>query len=286
MRAATALVSLLADAGSAPRVAQVWRADQLAAHDGTASGLASGFAALDRELPGGGWPAGALTELLLDAPGRGELSLLAPALAQLARDGRACVWVLPCEPHARRDTDAAAGAPIGLPYPPALAAAGIDLAHSIFVRPATARESWWALEQSLRAAHLGAVVGWLPAGSTDADFRALRRLHLLAGQHRALAFVLRQSQAAAAPSPAALRLRLASGDGALQVQVLKRRGRPLLDPIALQVYPPHWAAAAAPTPPAPAHDETAAPARRAALVSLFSHRAATPAWSCRSPITS
>ncbi len=289
MRAATALVSLLADAGSAPRVAQVWRADRLAAHDGTAGGVPSGFAALDRELPGGGWPPGALTELLLDAPGRGELSLLAPALAQLARDGRACVWVLPCEPHARHGADAAAGAPIGLPYPPALAAAGIDLGRSIFVRPATARESWWALEQSLRATHLGAVVGWLPAGCADADFRALRRLHLLAGQHRALAFVLRQTQAAAAPSPAALRLQLGSGDGALQVQVLKRRGRPLLDPIALQVYPPHWAAApAAPAAgaAAPAHDKPAAPARRGSLVSLFSHRCATPAWSCRAPIAS
>lgn len=284
MRAATALVSLLNDAGSAPRVAQVWRADDVAAHDGIAPGVPSGFAALDRELPGGGWPAGALTELLLDAPGRGELSLLAPALAQLARDGRACVWVLPCDSPPALDgtgTDAPAGAPIGLPYPPALAAAGIDLARSLFVRPATARESWWALEQSLRATHLGAVVGWLPGGCTDTDFRALRRLHLLAGRHRALAFVLRDAQAAATPSPVALRLQLASRDGALQVQVLKRRGRPLLEPIALQVYPPHWAAASvspaagvtaapsAPLPPALRPAGQALPARRRSPAALF-----------------
>lgn len=291
MRAATALASLLDDAGSAPRVAQVWRADDVAAHDGIAPGVPSGFAALDRELPGGGWPAGALTELLLDAPGRGELSLLAPALARLARDGRACVWVLPCESPPALDgtgTDAPAGAPIGLPdaslpYPPALAAAGIDLARSLFVRPATAREGWWALEQSLRAAHLGAVVGWLPASGADTDFRALRRLHLLAGRHRALAFVLRDARAAAAPSPAALRLQLTSRDGALQVQVLKRRGRPLLDPIALQVYPPHWAAASvspaagataapsAPPPPALRPAGQALPARRRSPAALIGH---------------
>jgi protein ImuA len=287
MRAATALVSLLKDAGGAPGVAQVWRADELAAHDGIVPGVPSGFAALDRELPGGGWPAGALTELLLDTPGCGELSLLVPVLAQLARDGHACVWVLPCEsPPAPGGAAMAAGPPVSLPcaslpYPPALAAAGIDLTRSIFVRPATARESWWAFEQSLRAAHLGAVVGWLPASAADADFRALRRLHLLASQRRALAFVLRETQAAAVPSPAALRLRLTSRDGALQVQVLKRRGRPLLDPITLQVYPPHWTAApaapgtpaAAPAAPprAPAHAEPSLPTRRWSLAALFSH---------------
>ena len=42
--------------------------------------LSSGFAALDAELPGGGWPAGSLTELLLGSPGLGEWRLLAPVL--------------------------------------------------------------------------------------------------------------------------------------------------------------------------------------------------------------
>ena len=49
----------------------LWRAHQLG-RAGAAGALASGFAALDAVLPGGGWPAGALTELLLPQPGVGE----------------------------------------------------------------------------------------------------------------------------------------------------------------------------------------------------------------------
>jgi protein ImuA len=50
--------------------------------------LASGFARLDAELPDGGWPRGALSELLLAHPGVGEMRLLAPALVATQRDGR------------------------------------------------------------------------------------------------------------------------------------------------------------------------------------------------------
>lgn len=250
MRAATALLSLFSGGG-----APLWRADELpAGADDTT--LASGFAALDRELPGGGWPQGQLVELLTDEAGIGELSLLAPALAQLAAARRSAVWVLPhdsapavhgLDPHG------------ALPYAPALAAAGIDLARTIFVKPATPREALWAIEQALRAQHLGAVIGWLPAGSTAGsamgaaagaaahghagDFKALRRLHLLAQRHRALAFVLRGTRCAQAPSPAALRLQLESRGTELALTVLKRRGHPLLEPLVLALRPPHWAKA-------------------------------------------
>lgn len=236
MRAATALLSLLNHAGST--AASVWRADEIVTAAPITSDLSSGHTALDAALPGGGWPQGVLTELLLDASGLGELTLLAPALAQLTGAGRTCVWVLPC------DAGMHTGIAPPLPYAPALAAAGIDTARCIFVKPATPREALWAFEQSLRAAHLGAVVGWLPgAGNADADFRALRRLHLLAAGHRSAAFLLRSLRYANAPSPAALRLSLASHDGLLDVTILKRRGLPLLDPIALQIRPPQWQSA-------------------------------------------
>jgi hypothetical protein len=218
----------------------LWRADDLPVDD-AAHVRASGFSAFDAELPGGGWPQGQLVELLLDTPGFGELSLLAPALAAVSAEQRACVWVLPVQDGKRPAARITTIAP--LPYAPAMKAVGIDPARCMFVQPATPRESWWALEQSLRAGHLGAVIGWLPETTqhgSDADFRALRRLHLLAAQHRALVFVLRSTRHANAPSPAALRLQLAQRDGRLQVQVLKRRGRPLLEPIALQVHPEQW----------------------------------------------
>jgi protein ImuA len=44
----------------------------------------TGHAALSTQLPGGGWPTGALVDLLLQQPGIGELRLLRPALAAVA----------------------------------------------------------------------------------------------------------------------------------------------------------------------------------------------------------
>lgn len=262
----------------------LWRADDLPADD-VAHARSSGFAALDAELPGGGWPQGQLIELLVDAPGLGELSLLAPALAAVSAEQRACVWVLPVQDGKRPAARFTAVAP--LPYAPALQAAGITPDRCMFVQPATPRESGWALEQALRTGHLGAVIGWLPEGTqhgSDADFRTLRRLHLLAAQQRALLFVLRPTRHANAPSPAALRLQLAQHDGHLQVQVLKRRGRPLLDPVALQVHPGVWRSARVALPVAAEPVEVPAPlARRSAqdvlaqreqrwsLKALFSH---------------
>jgi cell division inhibitor SulA/protein ImuA len=49
--------------------------------------LPTGFAALDRYLPGGGWPLGPLIEVFVERYGVGELSLLMPALAALTDGG-------------------------------------------------------------------------------------------------------------------------------------------------------------------------------------------------------
>jgi hypothetical protein len=60
----------------------VWRASELGrAH---ARCHASGFALLDAELPGGGWPTRCLTELLLPQAGCVEWRLLAPGVAPRA----------------------------------------------------------------------------------------------------------------------------------------------------------------------------------------------------------
>lgn len=238
MQAANLIIQLLRQ-DRRQAIAGIWHADDPVLAATAAECAPSGFDALDAELPGGGWPQGQLVELLYDDPGIGELSLLVPALAAQVRAGRTCVWILPCECGSPADE------PLhqALPYPPALAEAGIDPSCSIFVRPAVAREAWWAVEQSLRAAHLGALIGWLPSCGASADFRALRRLHLLAQRHRALVFVMRPSHCADTPSPAVLRLQLACDRGphhALAIKILKRRGRPLIEPVALQVHPWGW----------------------------------------------
>ncbi|HWK53948.1 MAG TPA: hypothetical protein VNR18_06245, partial [Hyphomicrobiales bacterium] len=68
------------------RNASVWRAEQVA-RDAPA-GISTTHSALDQALPDAGWPLGALTELLCEQTGIGELFLLLPALRALCADGR------------------------------------------------------------------------------------------------------------------------------------------------------------------------------------------------------
>ena len=75
--------------------------------------LSTGFAALDAELPEGGWPTGALIEIMPAAAGIGELSLLLPCLARLSAGRRWLAWIDP--PY--------------IPYAPALASAGARSNH-------------------------------------------------------------------------------------------------------------------------------------------------------------
>jgi cell division inhibitor SulA/protein ImuA len=190
----------------------VWRGDDLA--QVARPSVPSGFAALDAALPGGGWPTGALTEILPAHEGIGELRLLGPALAQLTHERRLVAWIAP--PH--------------LPYAPALAASGIDLDHVLVVKTRTPQETLWAVEQALRANACGAVLAW---PSARAKYAELRRLQIAAEGGRSAAVLFRPPQAAHESSPAALRLALETAPGALRVRVLKRRGGPLARPIVL-----------------------------------------------------
>ena len=163
--------------------------------------LASGFGELDRVI-GGGWPAGALVELV-SASGLG-LSLLVPLLARLSAEPRWLAWVdPPWHPHA-----------------PALAARGIALSRLLRVKSGDGEESLWAAEQLLRSGNCAVVLLW----PSRIHAPQLRRLQLAAEQGDCLGVLFRPLQAEAEPSTAALRLRL-EGDGAgLRVKVLKCRG--------------------------------------------------------------
>lgn len=207
----------------------LWRAHQMG-RTGEAA-CPSGFAELDAQLPGGGWPARVLTELLLPHPGVGELRLLAPALAALQQLQRCLLWL---------DPPAA-------PCAWALQALGLDMRQLVVVRPrrelkaARARallpaaDMLWALEQALKSGHLGAVLAWLPA-RLPAD--ALRRLQLAAQAHEGPVFLLREAEARTRPSAAPLRLLLASaGPDVLRVTLLKRRGPPPAQPLQLMLPP-------------------------------------------------
>ena len=182
----------------------------------------SGFPALDAGLPGGGWPAGALTEILPAHEGIGELRLLGPALAGLSQRGSKLAWIAP--PH--------------LPYAPALAAVGIDIAQLVIVRTASHKEALWAAEQALASNACGAVLVWLLVRPESAKYAELRRLQIAAEGGRAPAFLFRPPEAAGESSPAPLRIALGTAGGGLAVQVFKRRGSPLARPIPLPAMPP------------------------------------------------
>lgn len=202
--------------------AQLWSADELAAAPGVTH--PTGFAALDAELPGGGWPVGALVELLQAAPVCQAWRLLLPWLGRQALKPVALI------------------APPHLPGVPALAAQGLGPERLLWVQAHTPAEQVWACEQALGCADLMAVLAWLPQVRSD----QLRRLHWRAQQQTRSLFVMRPGRVAPQASPAVLRLALAPAEGdpaqGLRVQVLKRRGPPCLAPLHLPARPPHLAA--------------------------------------------
>jgi hypothetical protein len=177
----------------------LWRGGQQSA---PRPAVPTGFPALDGRLVGGGWPTGAVTEIL----GEGVVgsALLLPALSRASNGPRwlACV-ACPC-----------------LPYAPALAAAGVDLGRLLVVGPHAADAAPWALEQALRSGACSLVFGWLPR----AEPAVLRRLQLAAETGEAAGILFRPAAAAAHPSPVALRLVVRPAASGWWVEVLKQRG--------------------------------------------------------------
>jgi cell division inhibitor SulA/protein ImuA len=188
---------------------RVWRGrDQT----GQKVGLASGYPELDKHLPGGGWPAESLTEILTAHYGIGELRLLMPALARLStetpqQDFTEPGWI-------------AWVAPPFQPYPPALQQCGIDLSRMLIVRPRDPSEVLWSAEQALSSGTCVAVLLW----PSMLDDQASRRLQLAAEQGHSWAIAFRPLAARRQPSAAALRLELHANGQGTRVHILKSRG--------------------------------------------------------------
>src|SRR5450830_659252 len=124
-------------------IPSLWRASDL--ERSAAPACPSGFAALDAELPGGGWPCGQLTEVLQPEAGWREWRLLAPSLARLSQQGAVVLVGPPLVPHL-----------------PALAWQGLALEALIWVQANSPAERLWAAEQALRCQALSALLVWLP----------------------------------------------------------------------------------------------------------------------------
>lgn len=201
-REAAKLADLLADA-------RVWRIRDAAAA-APRPVWPTGCEQLDARLPGGGWPAASLIEVLLDGAGLGELELFLPALAGCQRRSLDAgeipwlAWISP--PHE--------------PYAPALAQQGIELERLLVARPGSATEALWAAEQALGSGVCAAVLLWLKG----TDERWLRRLKLAAEAGGALGVLFRPERHRFESSPAALRLLLQRGAEQPHLELLKVQG--------------------------------------------------------------
>lgn len=199
---------------------QVWRVEQLATAPEPV--LPTGFAGLDRLLPGAGWPVGSLIELLQEHPALHVWQLLLPALlgAVAQQPGPVALVGPPC-----------------LPFGPSLAGQGLPADRLLCVYANRPAGLLWAAEQGLRSGEVAAVLAWLPrAKATE-----LRRLHLAAQQQQRLLFVFRRVAARNEASPARLRI-LVEGAEAISLQILKRRGPPVDTALELPAHPAGLAA--------------------------------------------
>jgi len=193
----------------------VWRGDQLGRV--RTRSIQTGFQDLDAELPDGGWPCGALTEVLQSQPSLIEWRLIGPSLRTVVKGGRIVVI-----------------GPPKLPHLPGLRHLGVEEGDFVWIQAGAPSERLWCTEQLIRSNAAAAVMTWLPQARPE----QLRRLQVLAQGCEGPVFVFRPVVARHDPSPAPLRL-LASPllDWELQVQLLKRRGPVHDTPIRLSSIP-------------------------------------------------
>lgn len=181
--------------------------------------VGSGYPRLDRDLPGNGWPAATLIELLLANPDSGELRLLTPALKRLVQAGRKLVLL----------------APSYIPFAAALRELGIDQKYVLSIEAEQPADRLASVEQLLKTHDVGALLCWLPEARDD----HLRCLQQIAAGNNGLAFVFRPLPAQNRPSPAPLRILCQPMPaGRMSVEIIKRRGPVHHDPLILSLSLP------------------------------------------------
>ncbi|MEI6002128.1 translesion DNA synthesis-associated protein ImuA [Paraburkholderia bengalensis] len=191
----------------------LWTGNQLAR--AASRVVPCGDDALAAELPGGGWPRGALTDLLVQQTGCGELRLLRPAFERIG--SKPVVLLQP--PHNVQPT--------------AFAWWGLDPSNLMMVKAPKTADALWAAEQILRAGTCGALVFWQQHVRPE----AVRRLHLAAQTSESLFFMVRPLATTRDASPAPLRLAVRAAKGGVDVQFLKRRGPARDEPLFVALTP-------------------------------------------------
>ncbi len=167
----------------------LWHGTDLGSSSSTV--VATGFAALDAELPGGGWPCQSFTDILQVQPSVLEWRLVGPALRTVVEEGHTIVVVgPPKEPHM-----------VGLRH------IGIDEQHFVWIKADTPAHRLWVTEQLIKSNSCGAVVAWLPQAQPE----QIRRLQVCAHGCDAPVFLFRPETVAVDASAAPLRLQVSFG---------------------------------------------------------------------------
>lgn len=181
----------------------VWRGSDLGAV--TVRACSTGWPELDRELPGGGFPARSITEILSPQPSVLEWRLLGAALASITESGKQIAVIGTPKP----------------PHLPGLLRGGLKENALVWIRADAPAQRLWATEQLVKANSAGAIVAWLPQARAE----QIRRLQVCALSCEAPVFLFRPESARHDSSAAPLRLHATLGvDWELLVTVCKRRG--------------------------------------------------------------
>jgi len=183
--------------------AAIWRGTELGSK--VTETVSTGWVTLDAQLPGGGWPCHAITEVLQPQPTVCEWRLLAPALKAVVANGQSIVVVGPPK----------------VPHLPGLRHYGLDDHHFVLVQAETPARRLWTTEQLVKSNACGALLAWLPQARQE----QLRRLQACAAACDGPVFLFRPDAAQYEASAAPLRLTATFGlDWELRVHILKRKG--------------------------------------------------------------
>lgn len=182
----------------------MWRGNELGS-SAQREVVATGFDALDKELPGGGWPCRSLTEILQPQSSLCEWRLLGASLRRIVANGGQIILVSPPK-H---------------PHLPGLMQHGLHQNQIVWLDAKTPAERLWTTEQLVKSNPAGAILAWLPQARQE----QLRRLQVHAQSCDSPVFLFRPATAQFDASPAPLRLLVdLAADWQLNVKVFKRRG--------------------------------------------------------------
>ncbi|HSC67829.1 MAG TPA: translesion DNA synthesis-associated protein ImuA [Cellvibrio sp.] len=163
----------------------------------------TGYAALNAQLLGGGWPASSLVEVCQQGFVQSEWHLLVPALVDVS--GLVVLLNPPCTPFAQ-----------------ALIKAGLDLERVLVVETGNKADFLFSFIELTRSNTCEALLAWQPNQSLS--YTELRKCQLAATEGQGLYVLFRPSAVAEQSSPAALRLSIHLQAQDLHVHIFKQKG--------------------------------------------------------------